>query len=413
MCEMPKKLITLIFLFVVETIAQPIPNHYYFMAQRDSLYYLLTDNAFLKFYSHEASREFFLTKYVEGSYPSSTKYAMNDDYFFLSYNNSVFYYLNRTIDELSLENVFVPGFTVTSIHGFGPYFFIRSGNTYHLFKIDNGLVISVEDSLFNQPSQQLVFFVYPYVTIAQTVYKYIEGFDFYPITQINIGNGNTGLTGNTLVAYSFWVTPPLPGIQHSVLTKTIIEEPDFPQNFVDWGYNISQLHQNYGWGTLIAKKNLYYMMWVSVITTYNSQVAYLPTSEDRAMISDYYIFLLGNDSLRYAKWNYGSVFYPFTWTDWTAVEENVQPVKSFGFFQNYPNPFNPTTKIRYEIPERSFVTIKVYDVLGKEIAILIDEEKPNGKYEVEFNGNGLASGIYYYRITAGDFTQTKKMILLK
>ena len=403
-----------ILLFITELIAQPTFNHLHRMDQRDSLYYLLTDNALLKFYSNEASGEFFLTNYVEGNFPSSTICTLNDDYFFLSYNNTVYYYLNRSIDELAFENAFSPGIAITSIHGFGPYFFIRSGNTYHLYKIVNGLVELVEDSLFNHPSQELVFFVYPYVTIAQTVYKYIEGFDFYPITQINIGNGNTGLTGNTLISYGYWFEPWPPGIYHSVLTKHVIEEPNFPKfTYEGWGNNINQLHVPFGWGTLIAKKNLYFMMWVSVITTYNSQLAYLPVATDRATITDYYIFLLGNDSLRYSKWNSGSTFYPFTWTDWTSVEEDDQPVKSFQLLQNYPNPFNPSTRIRYEIPERSFVTIKVYDVLGKEIANLINEEKSNGNYEVEFNGNGLASGIYYYRITAGEFSQTRKMILLK
>ncbi|MCW8809784.1 MAG: T9SS type A sorting domain-containing protein [Ignavibacteriaceae bacterium] len=409
-----KILITIILLSIAKLVAQPIPNHYNFMAQKDSLYYLLTDNSLLKFYSHEASGEFFLTKYLEGTFPTSTKYTINDDYFFLSYNDSVFYYSNRYIDELSFENVFVPGFTVTSIHGFGPYFFIRSGNTYHLFKVVNGIVVLVEDSLFNHPSQELVFFVYPYVTIAQTVYKYVEGFDFYPVGQINIGNGNTGLTGNTLVAYYFWVTPPIPGVIHSELHKTLIEEPSFPDTTIYWwGYNIPELQQNYGWGTLIAKKNLYFMMWVGVITTYNSQLAYLPTTEDRVNISDYYIFKLGGDTLLYSKWNAGSTFYPFTWTNYTYVENEFTSPTDFALFQNYPNPFNPITKIRYELPERSFVIIKVYDVLGKEITTLVNDEKPNGNYEVEFNGNGLASGIYYYRITAGDFSQTKKMILLK
>ena len=92
--------------------------------------------------------------------------------------------------------------------------------------------------------------------------------------------------------------------------------------------------------------------------------------------------------------------------------------------QNYPNPFNPGTKIRFSIPELSFVTLKVYDVLGNEITTLVNEEKAAGMYEVEFNtgshsgfvrsaGVGLTSGIYFYSLTAGAFTETKKMILLR
>lgn len=93
----------------------------------------------------------------------------------------------------------------------------------------------------------------------------------------------------------------------------------------------------------------------------------------------------------------------------------------FILLQNYPNPFNPMTKVKYEIPERSFVTIRVYDVLGKEIATLVNEEKHAGEYEVEFNAAKLSSGIYFYKLQAGDpstgsgqsFIQTKKMVLLR
>ncbi|BDQ02179.1 reprolysin-like metallopeptidase [Ignavibacterium sp.] len=97
----------------------------------------------------------------------------------------------------------------------------------------------------------------------------------------------------------------------------------------------------------------------------------------------------------------------------------------FTLEQNYPNPFNPTTKIQYSISSREFVQLKVYDLLGNEVAILVNEEKPSGRYEVEFTvGNGnisnssflnrqITSGIYFYKLTAGEFSSVKKMILLK
>lgn len=81
--------------------------------------------------------------------------------------------------------------------------------------------------------------------------------------------------------------------------------------------------------------------------------------------------------------------------------------------QNYPNPFNPSTKISYSIPEISFVTLKVYDILGNEIATLVNEEKSAGNYEVEFKAEKNTSGIYFYSLTSGAFTETKKMILLR
>ena len=85
----------------------------------------------------------------------------------------------------------------------------------------------------------------------------------------------------------------------------------------------------------------------------------------------------------------------------------------YGLEQNHPNPFNPTTKIKYQIPELSFVTLKIYDVLRKEITTLTNKEKHTGSYEVEFNASTLPSGIYFYRLQAGNFVKTKKMILLK
>ncbi|MGA3288104.1 MAG: autotransporter-associated beta strand repeat-containing protein, partial [Bacteroidota bacterium] len=81
--------------------------------------------------------------------------------------------------------------------------------------------------------------------------------------------------------------------------------------------------------------------------------------------------------------------------------------------QNYPNPFNPRTTIKYSIPQRSFVSITVYNILGKEVSKLVNEEKLSGSYEVQFDGNKLSSGVYFYRLQAGKFSETKKLMLLK
>jgi len=94
-------------------------------------------------------------------------------------------------------------------------------------------------------------------------------------------------------------------------------------------------------------------------------------------------------------------------------DENNSLPEQFSLEQNYPNPFNSSTKIRYQIPELSFVAIKIYDVLGNEITTLVNQEKPIGNYEVEFDADALSSGIYFYRLKAGNFVQTKKMILMK
>ena len=89
--------------------------------------------------------------------------------------------------------------------------------------------------------------------------------------------------------------------------------------------------------------------------------------------------------------------------------------------QNYPNPFNPSTTIRYSIPnvienqakQTQLVTLKVFDILGNEVATLVNEEKPAGSYEVKFDAAGLSSGIYFYKLQAGSLVENKKMILMK
>ncbi len=87
--------------------------------------------------------------------------------------------------------------------------------------------------------------------------------------------------------------------------------------------------------------------------------------------------------------------------------------EQFSLEQNYPNPFNPSTTIKYSIPTSEFVSLKVYDVLGNEVATLVNEQKPAGSYEIDFNATDLSSGIYLYTLQAGSYTQTKKLILMK
>lgn len=98
----------------------------------------------------------------------------------------------------------------------------------------------------------------------------------------------------------------------------------------------------------------------------------------------------------------------------TDVDENPQQlVNEFDLLQNYPNPFNPSTVINYQISKSNRVTLKVYDIIGNEIATLVNNHQPAGKYSVEFNASNLPSGIYLYRLEAGDFVQTRKMTLIK
>jgi hypothetical protein len=97
----------------------------------------------------------------------------------------------------------------------------------------------------------------------------------------------------------------------------------------------------------------------------------------------------------------------------TIVESNNEHPKDFSLSQNYPNPFNPTTTISFAIPSTAFTSLKVYDILGNEVATLINEEKQPGNYELRFDASNLSSGFYLYRLITGNFTETKKMILLR
>lgn len=114
-------------------------------------------------------------------------------------------------------------------------------------------------------------------------------------------------------------------------------------------------------------------------------------------------------SYRLKQLDFGGTFRYYELSD--VVE--VSTPFTYDLSQNYPNPFNPSTTISWQLKNDGLVTIKIYDQLGKEVATLVNEEKAAGSYEIEFNASELASGVYYYRINAGTFVDTKKMILMK
>ncbi len=100
------------------------------------------------------------------------------------------------------------------------------------------------------------------------------------------------------------------------------------------------------------------------------------------------------------------------WRNANLVTNNIPT--AFNLYQNFPNPFNPITKIKYDLPKNVNVTIKVYDLIGREVATLVNNElKTAGRYEVNWNAMNYASGVYIYRIQAGDYVSTKKMVLVK
>lgn len=103
----------------------------------------------------------------------------------------------------------------------------------------------------------------------------------------------------------------------------------------------------------------------------------------------------------------------FTIAGVTGTKEVSNTPESYELYQNYPNPFNPATQIKYSIPNNGFVTLKVYNILGQEVATIFSGTQKAGNYTANFDANKFASGVYFYRLQAGSFSSVKKMILIK
>jgi hypothetical protein len=133
-------------------------------------------------------------------------------------------------------------------------------------------------------------------------------------------------------------------------------------------------------------------------------------TKDVGLVKAYSSISKGPNVPYYYSWQATLVNYNIT-----GINKNnsTEIIKDYSLFQNYPNPFNPTTVINYQIPKDGFVSLKVYDLLGKEVKTLISGHKNPGSYSANFDASNLASGIYFYRLRAGNFISTKKMMLLK
>ena len=118
-------------------------------------------------------------------------------------------------------------------------------------------------------------------------------------------------------------------------------------------------------------------------------------------------------------WEYNQISHAYVWDEYTAawqttsIQTPVAVPTLYSLSQNFPNPFNPTTTIAYTLQNKTQVTLKVYDILGRLVAVLVNEKKMPGFYEVKFDGTNVASGVYFYRLQAGSFVATKKLVILR
>jgi hypothetical protein len=141
-------------------------------------------------------------------------------------------------------------------------------------------------------------------------------------------------------------------------------------------------------------------------------IGHLPGKGTTTNITDYYF---NDDNLIPAVYNYRikQIDYDGTFEYSQIINADLTTPSTFTLEQNYPNPFNPSTSISYSIPNNSFVTLKVYDILGNEVATLVNQTQATGKYNISFDASSLSNGVYLYSIKAENFSDVKKMIFMK
>ncbi|MCF8357020.1 MAG: T9SS type A sorting domain-containing protein [Melioribacteraceae bacterium] len=153
--------------------------------------------------------------------------------------------------------------------------------------------------------------------------------------------------------------------------------------------------------------NIDVRLWLSDSTVYSGTMTGVSSKMSVGNLG----FSLEGDTI-IAHYDFVNILYePMVTSFKEDAKENI--ISEYKLYQNYPNPFNPVTSIKYQVARREMVVLKIFDVLGNEIATLVNEQKAPGVYSVKFDGSNLSSGVYIYRITAGNYIGSKKLLLLK
>ncbi len=417
-------LIDAVFIFLIitfELFAQQ--TKYYDVFKKDTLYYFLSNKGIEILSRRNNSSPFYLIKTIPKTISGSYDWAFNQKYLLLRVSDSLFLY--DLFDDLNLILKNKKGVSFTKIYGWGESFLVNKSNSFLILQNNHGTMQEVIDSTFNVVSSSDIF-IHPFIVKnGREIYKYVEFFGLYYIYFMSAST-DPGLVfivplGNDRLLYHIFVPDPwgLPIYMNLRIRKLI--PPNFPMIFDkgDWG----NIHHNIGKAFEASFKYIHYRDDSNLFTILDQDerkyIQYsLGTSKYR--IVDSYIFKL--DSVISYSDTYPINFQIITHA-LSEVEYGNENKLIFSLSQNYPNPFNPSTKIKFTIPSLSLwervsegrvrVTLKVFDILGREVAILVDEEKPAGEYEVEFDASLLPSGIYFYRLQSGELVQEKKMILLR
>ena len=253
-------------------------------------------------------------------------------------------------------------------------------------------------------------------TTFTTIEDLVDGTYFWRVSVSNSFDLKTWGSGSDVAPFSFTINSviPMPPSAFSLLSPAndsmLTQAPDM---FV-W---------NQASDAFDSSNDLTYTFEVSNNATFDTKMDSVSftgdtmfTSSQVGGIGDYYWRVSVTNSFDLITWGSGSDTTPFHFSIVEAVsneDDDFETPNSFELNQNFPNPFNPTTTISYSLPKISFVSLKVYDLLGQEIITLVNEQLGAGKRSVSFDASGLASGVYVYRLEAGGFIETRKMTLIK
>ena len=211
--------------------------------------------------------------------------------------------------------------------------------------------------------------------------------------------------------YELWISCASRGVAVLTVTGTVV-----PVELVSFTANTNGNNVNLSWSTATEINNSGFEIERAVSsplsTLYWGKVGFVNGNGTTTETQSY---SFTDDNLTSGKYLYRlkQIDFDGTYEYSNEVEVTVTVPEKYELSQNYPNPFNPSTKINYQIAQNNFISLKVYDVLGNEVTTLVNENKTAGYYEINFDASSLSSGVYLYKLQAGSFVETKKMILLK
>ncbi len=415
------------FLFLLSIQFLTAQTKYYTAAGKDSITYLATNYGMLVLTRNEQDNLEFFTIII-GLNVSYQRAADNEKYLVLS---------SGRVDLFSLLNKYLPEYkgyvdvpSILSIRPFGDHFLvIRNASTHYLvgFLDDSVKIITSINSVWATFSGNTAFYpeaVYPYFfgysqsTNRVIMYKYLEDQrEFLLLDTLNILEPGYTLTQMYGGKDRFFTRERLPvSGGYNIYEKMFLISNDtlvqLSSNFsVKQNYFIDEIECT---DTLIRFSSSYtFLNGDSLIEPNGDLTSYSNLSGQRIYNTrrtglPFYSAFFYSGQITGNQINSHRFFY-----DPVGVDDAGKEISGFRLEQNYPNPFNPTTTINLTLPEPANIKLSVYNLLGQELRVLLNEYKQAGTYEVNFDGSGLNSGLYFYKMEAGDQILVRKMLLLK